>query len=89
MASTHFLVRGRVQGVGFRAWARRLARRLDLTGFVRNCPDGSVEIEVAGKDDHVDQFRAALRTGPPSAIVSNVVESPSQRPTPSDFIVLH
>ncbi len=47
---------GRVQGVGFRATARDIASRYDVTGFVRNMPDGSVHLVVEGKTDEIDGF---------------------------------
>ncbi len=71
----HAVVRGRVQGVGFRYFTRHVATALDLTGWVRNGDDGSVELEAQGAAAAVDQFRAALRQGPPLGRVREVVES--------------
>lgn len=51
---------GRVQGVGFRATARDLARRFDVAGWVRNQPDGTVLLEAQGRPDEVDRFLDAL-----------------------------
>ena len=65
-------VRGRVQGVGFRASAAREARRLQLRGWVRNEYDGSVEVLADGTAEAVDRFVAWLRQGPPSAHVAEV-----------------
>jgi acylphosphatase len=61
-----------VQGVGFRAYAAREARRLDVAGWVRNELDGSVLVLAEGDDDAVDAFLAWLRHGPPSARVTFV-----------------
>ena len=47
---------GRVQGVGFRATTRDIARRYSIAGYVRNLPDGSVEVVAAGADDALDQL---------------------------------
>jgi acylphosphatase len=47
---------GRVQGVGFRATAQGIASRYDVTGFVRNMPDGSVHLVVEGKADEIDEL---------------------------------
>ncbi|RIL03899.1 MAG: hypothetical protein DCC71_14625, partial [Proteobacteria bacterium] len=58
-------VDGAVQGVGFRPWAARLARELDLAGGVRNAGDG-VELEIEGERAAVDRFVAALRERPPA-----------------------
>jgi acylphosphatase len=65
-------VRGRVQGVGFRAFAAREARRRGLGGWVRNELDGSVSVLAQGEDAAVDAFLAWLRQGPPSARVTSV-----------------
>jgi len=66
------VVRGRVQGVFFRASAQQEALRLGLTGEVRNLPDGSVEAIVEGEKKAVDEFVAWCRRGPPSAEVEDV-----------------
>jgi acylphosphatase len=60
-------VSGRVQGVFFRASARDDARRLGLTGFARNEPDGSVLIEVEGDGQAVERFLTWCHHGPPDA----------------------
>ena len=52
---------GRVQGVGFRYTAKHLAGSLGLTGWVRNCSDGSVEMEVQGKPELIDDLLLYLR----------------------------
>lgn len=69
-----FVVEGRVQGVGFRWWARREAERLALGGAVWNREDGAVEVHVVGPAREVDAFRAALGQGPPAARVDGVTE---------------
>lgn len=69
-------VDGRVQGVGFRAWTRRLAHTLGLIGLVENSPDGSVRIVVQGSNEHLSQFISALHQGPPAARVRNVECTP-------------
>lgn len=52
---------GRVQGVGFRYTARRVAAGFDVAGYVRNLPDGRVELVACGDDEEVDGFLAAVR----------------------------
>lgn len=52
---------GRVQGVGFRYTARRVASGFDVAGYVRNLPDGRVELVASGETDEVDDFLAAVR----------------------------
>ena len=76
-----FRVRGRVQGVGFRAWAARRASELGLAGWVRNRMDGSVEVRVEGPPDAVARYRTWLEGGPPLARVDEVsrVDAPEER----------
>lgn len=69
------LVRGRVQGVGFRYWTRGQAERLGVRGWVRNRSDGTVEAEVEGDPGAVNEFLEALGRGPAGAIVENVAVS--------------
>jgi len=66
------LVTGRVQGVGFRFYTQRKARELGLTGWVRNCRDGSVETVIQGAPEAVELMIAWARRGPPSAVVSDM-----------------
>ncbi|MBI3045013.1 MAG: acylphosphatase [Betaproteobacteria bacterium] len=67
----HLRIAGRVQGVGFRFYMERKARELGVTGWVRNCRDGSVESVVQGSPEAVDAMIAWARRGPPSAVVSD------------------
>jgi acylphosphatase len=66
------VVHGRVQGVGFRAFAARVAVDLRLVGGVRNRSDGRVELEVEGKRSVIDALEQQLRIGPPAARVTTV-----------------
>jgi acylphosphatase len=68
------VVSGRVQGVGFRWFVREAARRHRLAGWVRNRPDGSVELEASGDEDAYREFLDTLREGPPGARVDDVQE---------------
>jgi acylphosphatase len=70
-----FLVRGAVQGVGYRAFARREAQRLGLAGHAENLDDGRVEVVVVGGAAAVAALEAALRRGPSYSRVEGVVES--------------
>lgn len=66
-------IRGRVQGVGYRAWTRHEAERLGLAGHVRNRADGSVEAVLSGPAEAVARMIDACRGGPPGAAVREVV----------------
>ncbi len=67
-------VHGRVQGVGFRWWARARALELGLTGSASNLPDGRVEVVAQGSRDSCDRLLAALRGGGAPGRVERVVE---------------
>ena len=72
VAIRHVTMRGRVQGVGYRAWVERQAIVRGLEGWVRNRRDGSVEAVFAGPEDVVSNVIASCRRGPPSARVDGV-----------------
>ncbi len=78
----HANIRGQVQGVGFRYFACRQALALGVHGWVRNRPDGSVEIEAEGDPGSLDRLAELLRHGPTGARVADVElewgESPSR-----------
>ncbi len=73
LEARRFVVRGRVQGVGFRYFAREYARVEGLHGWVRNRDDGAVEIAVEGDREGLRRFENRIRTGPPGARVEDVV----------------
>ena len=68
----HAVVLGRVQGVGFRNFVRRLALELNLRGTVRNRPDGAVEVQASGPREALDRLLSELRRGAPGSRVSAV-----------------
>jgi acylphosphatase len=70
-----FIVRGRVQGVGFRWFVEREAHILQIAGWVRNNPDGSVEVMAMGTRDQLSGLRSRLQEGPRAARVDDVEES--------------
>ena len=72
VAIRHVTMRGRVQGVGYRAWVERQAIVRGLEGWVRNRRDGSVEAVFAGPEDVVSNVIASCRRGPSSARVDGV-----------------
>ena len=72
LAAERLVVRGRVQGVGYRYWAVAEARTYRLTGWVRNRLDGTVEVLAVGAPQDLEQFVERCRIGPPSARVAAV-----------------
>ena len=85
-----FLVMGTVQGVGFRHSAARMALKLGVTGWVRNLPDGAVEVHAQGERESMDKMEQWLRKGPPSATITRLVvlETPLKEGE-SSFVIRH
>jgi acylphosphatase len=80
----HVIIRGRVQGIGYRAWTEVTALERGVEGWVRNRRDGSVEALFSGLDDEVAAMIAECRRGPPGARVDVI----DQRDATSDEIAL-
>jgi acylphosphatase len=86
----HVVVRGRVQGVGFRWFVREHARSLGLSGWVRNRIDGMVELDVAGPDEKVAELMTQVAEGPDGAVVAAIEDVPIADPgvqLPSPFTI--
>jgi acylphosphatase len=74
MTVRHYLISGRVQGVGFRWFVHREAAALGLRGWVRNTHNGEVEVVLAGDEEHVLALRELLRKGSRGSRVDRVLE---------------
>ena len=72
--ASHLILHGRVQGVFYRDWTVETARKLDITGWVRNLPDGTVEAHVEGEEDAVARMIAAMHEGPSRAHVDRIAQ---------------
>jgi acylphosphatase len=72
MERVHVVIKGTVQGVGFRYSTQVEASQLDLTGYVRNLPDGTVEIIAEGPSQALNRLIDWTKQGPPSADVKRV-----------------
>ncbi len=83
----HFQVSGRVQGVGFRWMVRDAATRLGVTGWVRNRPDGDVELVACGDATSLAELEAALWQGPPAARVDRVISGTAQGVAVGEFVI--
>jgi acylphosphatase len=70
--AVHVLIKGFVQGVGFRAWTERQANALGVSGWVRNTADGNVEAVFSGPANAVDTMLAVCKEGPRGARVERV-----------------
>ena len=84
-----FVVRGRVQGVGFRWFVQRAAVSLGVAGSVRNCSDGSVEVLAAGNAENIARLRAQLWQGPAYSRVDSVDEFETEPVAHDDFRIVH
>jgi acylphosphatase len=89
MVARRVRVTGRVQGVFFRAWTREQARELGVSGWVRNCSDGSVEAHAEGDAEAIDRLIELLRKGPSGARVDHLNVDDAKPQDLSDFEVRH
>lgn len=78
MDKLHVVVKGKVQGVWFRAWTRDVGAQMGLTGWVRNLADGNVEAEAVGERALLEEFLVRLYDGPPLARVHDIATTWSQ-----------
>jgi acylphosphatase len=85
----HCFVSGYVQGVFFRAATRDQARRLGISGWVRNVPDGRVEVMASGTESQLQALKEWLRHGPPGAHVEDVTCKPAIDEPFEGFSVRH
>src|SRR5579871_5236171 len=86
-SAKRWLISGRVQGVGFRYFVQRAATQLNLTGYVRNREDGSVEVYAAGAPEQLSRFAALLQHGPRGAVVRAAEEQPAETLGYRSFVI--
>jgi acylphosphatase len=88
MKTVRLHIFGRVQGVGYRAWAMQRAAELGLRGWVRNRGDGSVDMLVTGAEDTVNAIVEAARRGPSAARVERICLADAEDDSGSGFVAL-
>ena len=88
MIAVKIIIKGRVQGVGFRDWTAREARARGLVGHVRNRADGAVEAVFGGEDAAVQAMVDACHRGPRSAVVSRITAAQHEVQPWADFTIL-
>ena len=89
MTASHVTITGTVQGVWFRGWTKQQADALGVTGWVRNCADGSVEAHLEGEDRARAALIERLRSGPPDARVADVTVAPAPTTDCAGFEIRH
>jgi acylphosphatase len=88
MQTVHLVIKGKVQGVFFRASTKDKANELGIKGWVKNMPDGNVEVLAAGNKDQLENFIEWCRRGPTQAIVSDVVVSDAEESFLNEFRII-
>jgi acylphosphatase len=83
--SVRVVIQGRVQGVWFRGWTLQQAQQRNISGWVRNRRDGTVEALFSGPAEEVDKMINACRIGPPVARVESLTQYPSDSPEDEGF----
>ena len=84
----NYFIKGRVQGVGYRAFARRAAQQLGLSGWARNLSDGRVEVRVSGSSDLLARYEKELKKGPGHGKVDEIESRPSSPESFVEFLIL-
>lgn len=80
MSLRHYIVSGRVQGVGFRQYVEKQATNYSISGIVRNLEDGRVEFFAKGTDESLEEFERAVRRGPMLSAVREVTSKTLEKP---------
>jgi acylphosphatase len=88
MRTVHLIIKGKVQGVYYRASAKDVAREVGVTGWVKNMPDGSVEAIVSGSEERVEKFIEWCGKGPKNAEVTEVIVGDSKEKPLTDFRII-
>jgi acylphosphatase len=88
MPTIHLIIKGKVQGVFYRASAKKKAEELGVTGWVKNTAEGHVELIATGSDQALETFMAWCRIGPQKANVTELVSIPSTTMEFTSFAIL-
>jgi acylphosphatase len=87
MPTVHLLIKGKVQGVFYRATAKKVAESAGLTGWIKNTKNGNVEAMVTGAAEKLEQFIEWCRQGPHGAVVQDVQENKQEETSFKDFSI--
>ena len=83
----HYLIRGRVQGVGYRYFALEAAQRHGINGYARNLYSGEVEVHAEGDEEALERFKLEIGQGPRMARVTEIVETDVPAGSYSSFLI--
>jgi acylphosphatase len=89
MPTLHLLIKGKVQGVFYRASAKKAAAALGINGWIRNTDSGHVEALVTGTSEQLEQFKGWCRRGPAGAVVTELIETAQEEITFDSFSIKH
>lgn len=87
MPTYHLIIKGLVQGVFYRATAKKIADELSVTGWIKNTLDDNVEAMVTGNEEQLEQFISWCRKGPAKAKVTDVITTKNEEIKFSEFLV--
>ena len=88
MPTIRLHITGEVQGVFYRATAKKVADKLKITGWIKNTKDGDVEAIVSGGENEIQEFINWCKKGPEKAIVEEIIVTPEKEKTFTDFEVI-
>ena len=88
MPTIHLLIKGKVQGVFYRATAKKIADKLNVSGWIKNTDDGDVESIVSGDESNLQEFIKWCRQGPEKAKVEDVIVTPEEEKSFNSFEVI-
>ena len=88
MPAVHLIIKGKVQGVFFRATAKKIAEQLSIKGWIKNTEAGDVEAIVTGDKKQIEEFTKWCHRGPEKAEVEDVIVTPQQEISFTDFEVI-
>ena len=85
MPTIHLLIKGKVQGVFYRATAKKIADKLKLSGWIKNTKDNYVEATITGDEDKLQEFITWSKAGPDKAEVEDVIATPEKETSFDEF----
>ena len=88
MPTVHLLIKGKVQGVFYRATAKEIANELGVTGWIKNTREGNVEVTVSGNERQIEKFTKWCKQGPDKATVDEVIVTQKEEATFKGFMII-